>query len=42
MREREAPHRGRSQGGIAVAEPNVRTELEAAQPVLITVENGEP
>ena len=40
MRKREAPRLGRSQGGIAVAEPIVRTEFEAPQPVLITVEKG--
>jgi Protein of unknown function (DUF4058) len=38
MREREASQRGRGQGGIAVAEPIVQTELEAARTVLITVE----
>lgn len=42
MREHQATHRGRSQGGVAVAEPNVRTELEAAQAVLITVEYYPP
>jgi hypothetical protein len=39
MRKREAAHRSRSRGGVAVAEPAVRTEREAAQPVLITVED---
>jgi len=40
MRElREIPHRG--QGGVAVAEPEVETELAAGQPVLITVEDVE-
>jgi hypothetical protein len=42
MREREAPRPGRGEGGIALAEPVVHTELEAAQPVMITVEYGEP
>ncbi len=39
MREREAAHRSRSPGGVAVAEPVVRTDFEASQPVLITLED---
>jgi len=40
MRElREIPHRG--QGGVALADPEVETELAAGQPVLITVEDVE-
>ena len=39
MREREAAHRSRRQGGVAVVEPEVRTELQASQPVLITIED---
>ena len=42
MREHQATHRGRSQGGVAVAEPNVRTEVEAARAVLITVKYYPP
>jgi hypothetical protein len=41
MREHQSSHRSRSQGGVAVAEPNVRTE-EAAQAVTITVEYNPP
>ncbi len=39
MRERrERPIRGSEHGGVAVAEPEVETDLEVAQPVVITVE----
>lgn len=40
MRERRPPER-REQGGVAVAEPEVETELAAGRPVLIAVENVE-
>ncbi len=42
MRERrrsEPPPRSSSRGGVALAEPEVETHLEASQPVLITVED---
>jgi len=42
MRERqrhEPPRRFSSQGGVAIADPEVETHLEASQPVLITVED---
>jgi hypothetical protein len=42
MRERDAARPGRREGGIALAEPAVHADLEAARPVLITVEYGEP
>ncbi len=41
LRKSEVPRRSQSQGGVAVAEPLVRTESEASQPVLITVEDIE-
>ncbi len=42
MREREVPRPHREACGLARAEPVVQTELDAARPVLITVEYGEP
>jgi hypothetical protein len=39
QREGESPRRSRSQSGAAVAEPELQTELEASQTVLITVED---
>lgn len=42
IRERELLRPGRGEDGIALAEPVLHTEGEAAQPVLITVEYGEP
>ena len=39
LRKSEVPRRSQSQGGVAVAEPVVRTESEASQPVLIAVED---
>ena len=43
MRERrERPIRGSEHGGVALAEPEVETDLEVAQPVVITVEERHP
>jgi uncharacterized protein DUF4058 len=39
MRKSDVPRRIRDQGGVAVAEPPVRTEYESSRPVLITVKN---
>jgi hypothetical protein len=42
MRERAPAHLGPRQGGLALAEPAVRIDIESGQPVLITVEELDP